>query len=399
MKTAIKYFIFFLCTAFWNATHAQLQTGAEQTETYLHLLKGKRVALAVNHTSVIADTHLADTLMASGIKLTALFAPEHGIRGNADAGETISNGRDIRTSLPIYSLYGAHKKPSQAQLGQVDIVVFDIQDVGARFYTYISTLYYIMQACAQYGKELIVLDRPNPCDYIAGPIREKKFKSFVGMLPIPILHGCTVGELALMINGEYWLGETLKCKLRVIPVKGWKHHQPYSLPIKPSPNLPDDKSIACYASLCPFEGTAVSVGRGTYHPFSIIGSPALKNQAKNLQSEFPETDTISFTPLPLEGWDKHPQHQGKTCYGISFTKDTPYGFTLRYIHGIYRMYVKQGLGSTFFSRTQTFDLLMGTDKVRKAMMQGIDYRKIEASWQKPLEAYRQARNKYLLYSE
>ena len=232
MKTAIKYLIFFLCLTLGKATYAQPRMGAEQTEVYLPLLKGKRVALVVNHTSVVAGTHLADTLMASGVKLTALFAPEHGIRGNADAGETVSNGRDIRTNLPIYSLYGTHKKPTNAQLEKTDIVVFDIQDVGARFYTYISTLYYVMQACAQYGKEVMVLDRPNPCDYIAGPIRERKFKSFVGMLPIPILHGCTVGELAQMINGEHWLGDSLKCKLQVVTVKDWKHHQPYSLPVK-----------------------------------------------------------------------------------------------------------------------------------------------------------------------
>lgn len=399
MKTAIKYLIFFLCLTLGKATYAQPRMGAEQTEVYLPLLKGKRVALVVNHTSVVAGTHLADTLMASGVKLTTLFAPEHGIRGNADAGETVSNGRDIRTNLPIYSLYGTHKKPTNAQLEKTDIVVFDIQDVGARFYTYISTLYYVMQACAQYGKEVMVLDRPNPCDYIAGPIRERRFKSFVGMLPIPILHGCTVGELAQMINGEHWLGDSLKCKLQVVTVKDWKHHQPYSLPIKPSPNLPDDKSIACYASLCPFEGTAVSVGRGTYHPFSRIGSPVLKNQSKTLLTAFPETDTISFTPIPLEGWDKHPMHHGKTCYGISFTKDTPCGFTLRYVCGIYKMYAKKGLGNTFFSRSQTFDLLMGTDKVRKSMMQGVDYREIEATWAKQLEAYRQIRLKYLLYSE
>lgn len=342
MKTAIKYLIFFLCLTLGKATYAQPSMGAEQTEIYLPLLKGKRVALVVNHTSVVAGTHLADTLMASGVKLTALLLRSMVFVVTPMPEKALAT---VATNVQIclYTLYGAHKKPTHAQLEKTDIVVFDIQDVGARFYTYISTLYYVMQACAQYGKEVIVLDRPNPCDYIAGPIRERKFKSFVGMLPIPILHGCTVGELAQMINGEHWLGDSLKCKLQVVTVKGWKHHQPYSLPIKPSPNLPDDKSIACYASLCPFEGTAVSVGRGTHHPFSRIGSPVLKNQTKALLSAFPETDTISFTPIPLEGWDKHPMHQGKTCYGISFTKVTPCGFTLRYVCGIYKMYAKKGL--------------------------------------------------------
>ena len=272
--------------------HAQIRMGAEQTEKLLPLLKGKRIALVVNHTSVVgqAQTHLLDTLLSLKVDVRKVFAPEHGFRGNADAGETVKNGRDTQSDKPILSLYGKNKKPTPAQLEDIDIVLFDIQDVGARFYTYISTMHYVMEACAENQKHFIVTDRPNPCDYIDGPIRESSKKSFVGMHPIPVLHGCTVGELAQMINGEGWLKDKLQCQLTVIPVEGWTHGQPYSVPIKPSPNLPNDQSIALYASLCPFEGTSISVGRGTRTPFQIIGSPDVP--------EYP----YSFTPQALEGF-------------------------------------------------------------------------------------------------
>lgn len=255
--------------------HATVRNGADQLENCFHCLK-KTGFSGSKPCFSLWETHLLDTL-ASQVKIVRVFAPEHGFRGDADAGEYIQNGKDSRTGVPILSLYGKNKKPLPSQLAGTDVVVFDIQDVGARFYTYISTLYYVMQACAENQKELIVLDRPNPCDYVDGPVREKAYKSFVGMLPIPLLHGCTLGEMAGMINGEGWLGKGLQCRLQVIRVEGWKHGQPYSLPVKPSPNLPNDLSIALYPSLCPFEGTSVSIGRGTTYPFQVIGSPALKD--------------------------------------------------------------------------------------------------------------------------
>ena len=354
------------------------------------------------------------------VKLIRIFAPEHGFRGTADAGETIRDGKDIRTGLPIISLYGKNKKPLPEQLQDLDVMVFDIQDVGARFYTYISTLYYVMQACAEQGKEVIVLDRPNPCDYVDGPVLRPNWKSFVGMLPVPVLHGCTVGELAQMINGEGWLGKNLSCQLTVIPVKGWKHGQPYSLPVKPSPNLPNDRAIALYPSLCPFEGTSVSIGRGTEYPFQVIGSP------------YTNAFSFQFTPRSLEGFDKNPLHKDRICYGVDFRdqtatpasgshtsrtttngtlpeeaeRDLPQGFSLKYILEFYRLYrAKAAKDKTFnaekefFTRPRWFDLLMGTDQVRRDILQGKTEKEIRQSWQPALEKYKDIRKKYLLYQE
>ena len=365
-----------------------LRTGAEQTEKLVPLLKGKRVALVVNQTSIVgkAQTHLLDTLLALGVDVKKVFAPEHGFRGNADAGETVRNGRDMKSGLPILSLYGKNKKPSAEQLADIDMVVFDIQDVGARFYTYISTMHYVMEACAENGKTLVVTDRPNPCDYVDGPIREAGKKSFVGMHAIPVLHGCTVGELAQMINGEGWLEKGLKCKLTIIPIEGWKHGQPYSLPVKPSPNLPNDQAIALYASLCPFEGTSVSVGRGTYMPFQVIGSPFIKG--------FPYT----FTPQSLEGFDKNPLHKGKACNGFDLrNEEAPKGFSLKYVISLYKAYQEQGKAGEFFSRASWFDQLMGTSTVRQQIMAGKSEDEIRSNWQDELNRYREMRQKYVLY--
>ena len=365
-----------------------IRTGAERTEKLLPLLKGKRVALVVNQTSIVgpAQTHLLDTLLALDVNVKKVFAPEHGFRGNADAGETVKNGHDTQSGLPILSLYGKNKKPSSAQLADIDVVLFDIQDVGARFYTYISTMHYVMEACAENNKSFIVADRPNPCGYVDGPIREAGKKSFVGMHPIPVLHGCTVGELAQMINGESWLQGGIQCKLTVIPMEGWQHGQPYSLPVKPSPNLPNDQAIALYPSLCPFEGTSVSIGRGTYMPFQIIGSPYTKGHA------------YSFTPRPLEGFDKNPLHKNLTCYGIDLRNaEAPQGFSLKYIIEFYQAYQKANKAEEFFTRASWFDLLMGTSSVRQAIIEGKDEATIRASWQKELNIYREMRKKYLLY--
>lgn len=368
--------------------HAQVRMGAEQMEKLLPLLEGKRIALVVNHTSVVgrSHTHLLDTLLSLKVDVRKVFAPEHGFRGNADAGETVKNGRDTKSGKPILSLYGKNKKPTPAQLEDIDLVLFDIQDVGARFYTYISTMHYVMEACAENKKSFIVTDRPNPCDYIDGPVREASKKCFVGMHPIPVLHGCTVGELAQMINGEGWLKDGLRCELTVIPVEGWKHGQPYSLPIKPSPNLPNDQSIALYASLCPFEGTSVSVGRGTHTPFQIIGSPEI------------QTYPYTFTPQALEGFDKNPLHKGKACSGLDLRYiQTPKGFSLKYVIEFYQAYRKAGKADRFFTRASWFDLLLGTSSVREAIINGKNETSIRSIWQSSLDNYKIIRQRYLLY--
>lgn len=420
----MKYITLFLCELliFLSpvlAVNPQIRNGADQLDILLPLLKNKRTGLVINQTSRCGTTPLPDALNTQ-VKLIRIFAPEHGFRGTADAGETIRDGKDIRTGLPIISLYGKNKKPLPEQLQDLDVMVFDIQDVGARFYTYISTLYYVMQACAEQGKEVIVLDRPNPCDYIDGPVLRPNWKSFVGMLPVPVLHGCTVGELAQMINGEGWLGKNLSCQLTVIPVKGWKHGQPYSLPVKPSPNLPNDRAIALYPSLCPFEGTSVSIGRGTEYPFQVIGSP------------YTNAFSFQFTPRSLEGFDKNPLHKDRICYGVDFRdqtatpasgahtsrtttngtlpeeaeRDLPQGFSLKYILEFYRLYrAKAAKDKTFnaekkfFTRPRWFDLLMGTDQVRRDILQGKTEKEIRQSWQPALEKYKDIRKKYLLYQE
>lgn len=355
-------------------------------EEYLPLLMGKRVGMVVNQTSVVGSNqvHLLDTLLHSGIQVAKVFAPEHGFRGNEDAGATVKSGRDSRTGIPIVSLYGSNKKPTPAQLNDIDIIVFDIQDVGARFYTYISTLFYVMEACAENQKELIVLDRPNPCDYVDGPVLQPSYKSFVGMLPIPILHGCTVGELARMIQGEHWIKTTsLPCPLTVIPATGWQHGQPYPLPIKPSPNLPNDQTIRLYASLCPFEATRVSIGRGTTFPFQVAGAPEKKY------------GSFRFTPRPLPGYDTNPLNKGVCCYGEDLRDSTQIeGFTLRVF---LRFYNRSGKSPSFFSRPRWFDLLMGTDRVRKAILNGATEKEIKESWKNELQDYKAMRQKYLLY--
>ena len=388
MVQRIKILLIILCTCLAYGQAQTLRTGAEQTETLLPLLEGKRVALGENQTSIVRKnaTHLLDTLLALDIQVKKVFAPEHGFRGNADAGETVKNGRDVKSGLPILSLYGKNKKPSAEQLADIDVVLFDIQDVGARFYTYISTMHYVMEACAEQKKPFIVTDRPNPCDYVDGPIREASKKSFVGMHAIPVLHGCTVGELAQMINGEKWLKGGLQCQLTVIPGEGWTHGQAYSLPVKPSPNLPNDQSIALYASLCGFEGTTVSVGRGTYMPFQIIGSPHVKGF------------DYQFTPRSLEGFDKNPLHKDKACYGLDLRSvQAPEGLSLSYVITFYQAYKQAGKADLFFSRASWFDLLMGTSSVRQGIIEGKDEATIRASWQKELDAYKQMRQRYLIY--
>ena len=387
----MKYITLFICWLAVLQATAQVKNGADRLEELFPLLENKRISLVVNQTSLVQNVHLLDTLYNKGVHITQVFAPEHGFRGDADAGEFIKNGKDYRTQVPIISLYGKNKKPQPSQLQQTDIMIFDIQDVGARFYTYISTMFYVMQACAENNKELIILDRPNPCDYVDGPVLDMKYKSFVGILPIPILHGCTIGELAQMINGEGWLGNNLQCPLKVITIEDWKHGQPYSLPVKPSPNLPNDQAIALYPSLCPFEGTSVSVGRGTDFPFQIIGSPTTKNLK------------FRFMPYSMKGSDKHPLHQDTYCYGLNLSseKNIPKGFSLQYVIQFYNYFqnLTKHAEKEFFTRPHWFDLLMGTNQVRLDILKDKSEEQIRSAWQKKLNQYKEIRKKYLLYED
>jgi uncharacterized protein YbbC (DUF1343 family) len=360
-----------------------LLTGAEQTELYLKHLQGKRVALVVNQTSIVGETHLVDTLLSHGVQIVTIFAPEHGFRGEADAGAYVKDAKDTKTGLPIVSLYGKNKKPSAEQLQGIDVLVFDIQDVGARFYTYISTMHYVMEAAAEQKKEVLILDRPNPNGhYVDGPVLEPEHKSFVGIHPIPIVHGLTVGELANMINGEKWLEGQRQAKITVIPVDNYTHNTPYSLPVKPSPNLPNQQAIMLYPSLCFFEGTNVSVGRGTPTPFQVIGSPFYKFKA------------FSFTPQPTPG-AMEPPYKGQTCYGKDLTDPTTaQPFTLAYLIDFYKNSTEQ---DKFFNNF--FEKLAGTSELRKQIIAGKTEAEIRASWEPALANYKTLRKKYLLYPD
>lgn len=366
-------------------------TGAERTAQYLPLLKDKRVAVVANQTTVIGKTHLVDSLLSLKVNVVKVFAPEHGFRGDAEAGATIKDGKDVKTGLPLISLYGKNKKPAADMLTDVDVLLFDIQDVGARFYTYISTMHYVMEAAAENNKEVLILDRPNPNGfYVDGPVLDLKYQSFVGMHPIPIVHGCTVGELAGMIQGEGWLKDGKKCKLTVISCENYKHADLYNLPIKPSPNLPNMSSVYLYPSLCWFEGTTVSVGRGTDLPFQCIGYPG------NPSGKF------EFTPKDIPSIATDPPHKGKLCTGHNLHE-----FGSFYITSSRQLYLDWTVGlyevctdkSTFFNANLFFDKLAGTDKVRKQIIAGATQEQLRQSWQEELAAYKKMRAKYLLYTD
>lgn len=362
-----------------------LVLGAEQFSEYSYLLKGKKVGILANQTSFLPkeNQHLVDFLISKKIEVKKVFAPEHGFRGTADAGEHVKDGIDAKTGVPLISLYGNNKKPSQQQLNGLDIVIFDIQDVGARFYTYISTLHYIMEACAEAGIPVLVLDRPNPNGhYIDGPILEKEHKSFVGMHPIPIVHGMTIGEYAQMINGEDWLEKKLKCELKIIPMKNYDHTTPYSLPIKPSPNLPNDKSINLYPSLCFFEGTFINAGRGTEMQFQVFGAPSLPIE------EYP----FSYTPVSNEG-AKDPKFKNQLCHGKDLRKEA----TLQNINlkWLIEAYNASGRKKDFFN--SFFIKLAGTQNLQNQIEQGISEETIRDSWKEGLENFSKTREKYLLY--
>lgn len=394
----IRLFLSLLIFSCLACTEAQeLQLGAERMEAYLPLLEGKRVALVVNQTSTIGSTHLVDTLISIGVNVVKVMAPEHGFRGEAPDGEKVNDSKDTKTGIQIVSIYGSTKKPSPEMLTDVDVLIFDIQDVGVRFYTFISTMHYVMEAAAENNKQVIVLDRPNPNGmYIDGPVKADDVNSFVAMHPIPIVHGLTVGELAMMINGENWLkpervssknnpkvsGRNPKCDLTVIAMKGWDHSQTYSLPIKPSPNLPNDNAIALYPSLGLFEGTVVSVGRGTNHPFEVIGHPDYT------------LGSYSFTPQPNEG-SKYPPLEGQECFGQSFLgTEAPRELTLKYLLA-YHQELKDD--TTFFS--DYIDLLSGTKDFRQQVEAGMTELEIRATWQPKLDAYKAMRKQYLMYKD
>lgn len=359
--------------------------GAEQFDLYSELLKTKNVGVVANQTSYleIEKQHLVDYLVSKEISLKKVFAPEHGFRGTADAGEHVKDGIDSKTGISIISLYGNNKKPSQEQLKGIDVMIFDIQDVGARFYTYISTLHYVMEACAEAGIAVIVFDRPNPNGhYIDGPIMEKEYQSFVGMHPIPVVHGMTIGEYAKMINGEGWLKNKMKCEISVIEMKNYTHETPYSLPIKPSPNLPNDKAINLYPSLCFFEGTFINAGRGTEMQFQVFGAPSLPI------SEF----SFTYTPQPNEG-AKEPKFKGQLCHG----KDLRQEPRLNHINleWLIETYNANGKKKDFFN--SFFVKLAGTKKLQQQIEQGISAKTIRDSWKEGLENFEKIRKKYLIY--
>ncbi|MBL4905802.1 MAG: DUF1343 domain-containing protein [Flavobacteriaceae bacterium] len=365
--------------------------GANQMEKYLDLLKGKNIAVVANNTSVIFKNdkaksnyqHLVDSLLSLKINITKVFAPEHGFRGVADAGEIISDSRDSITNLPVISLYGKNRKPSPSNLENIDLVVFDIQDVGVRFYTYLSTLHYVMEACAENGIPVIVLDRPNPNGhYIDGPVVLEEHKSFVGMHPVPIVYGMTIGEYAKMINGEKWLKDGIQCNLTVIPLKNYTYNSTYSLPLRPSPNLPNDKSINLYASLCMFEGTNVSVGRGTEMQFQIFGSPYLPSDSYN----------FTFTPQPNFG-SKTPKHMNRECYGLDLSKtENLSSLNFSWLIDAYNSSAEK---DKFFNGS--FNRLAGTPKLKEQIEQGLTFKEIKATWQKDLMDFKEIRERYLIY--
>lgn len=369
---------------------AEVQPGAWQTETYLPKWQGKRLAFVVNQTSTIGATHLVDTLLSQGVEIVKIFAPEHGFRGMADAGEQVADGKDKRTGVPVFSLYGKKKKPSAEDLANVDAVVFDIQDVGARFYTYISSMHYIMEACAENGKEFWVLDRPNPNGhYVDGPVLEKAFSSFVGMHPIPVVHGMTIGEYAQMINGEKWLKDGLQCPLQVIKCKDYTHRSTYSVPIKPSPNLPNDRSIYLYPSICFFEGTTASAGRGTLKQFQIYGHP-----------DYPGGD-FSFTPESRLG-AKYPKHENKLCRGYDLSTLSPATIrsearlNLSYLLNYYKTFPTN---KPFFLKNNFIHKLAGNDVLKQQIEKGLSEAEIRASWEPQLSTYKTMRKQYLLYED
>lgn len=378
-----------------TTTKTQIITGADQISAYLPLLKGKRVGMLVNQTSIIGTKASVDSLLSLGVNIVKVFGPEHGFRGNASAGAKVNNEVDQKTGIPIISLYGKIKRPTQEHLADVDVMIFDIQDVGARFYTYINTLAHVMESCAEFDKELIILDRPNPNGFlIDGPILEDHLHSGIGMFPIPIAHGVTIAEFAQMINGEGWLPNKLKCKLKIIKIANYNHEMAYELPVFPSPNLNSQQSILLYPSTCLFEGTILSQGRGTYIPFTVLGAPALKGKYD-----------FTFKPVSIQGMSETPLHQNEDCYGLDLRKYDTNIFkktkqiNLSWMMELYKAYPYK---DKFFDRTQSkqmnnINILAGTEKFKQQIMDGVSEEEIRKSWEPGLSNYKIMRKKYLIY--
>ncbi len=399
MKKLYSFIAFIFLLLCFNISFPQnIKLGAERVEEYLHLLKGKKVGVVANQTSLIGKTHLVDFLLSLGVNLRAIYCPEHGFRGEAEAGAMINSSIDEKTNLPIVSLYGNNKKPKQEEFEKNEIIIFDLQDVGCRFYTYISTLHYVMEAAAESNIPIIVLDRPNPnASFVDGAVlKDVSLVSFVGMHPVPIVYGMTIGEYAKMINGECWIGTSnkrvigekgkLECDLTIIPLENYNHNTPYSLPVSPSPNLKTDNAISLYPSICWFEGTPISVGRGTDTPFEIIGFPNYK--AKN----FKANEVISFTPRVIKGVSDNPPYKNQACRGLKLKYNNNKAIDLSYLIEMYASYPHK---EKFFQ--PFFDKLAGTKELKEQIRQNLSPEEIKQTWAKDLEEFKKIREKYLIY--
>lgn len=390
-----KVALMFAVVLLTGYSQAQFRTGAEQTEKYLPYLKGKRIGMVVNPTSTIGSKSSVDSLFTLGINIVKVFGPEHGFRGDVGAGVHVGDTKDPATGINVISLYGKNNKPTKEMLEDVDLMVFDIQDVGARYYTYLATMHRVMEACAENGKELLILDRPNPNGYfVDGPVLNMELKSGIGMHPVPVAHGMTVAEYAQMINGEKWLANGVKCKIKIIPLAGYTHDMPYVLPVAPSPNLNTHASILLYPSVCLFEGTIISQGRGTRFPFTVLGNPDLKGKY-----------SFSFTPESIKGMSETPLFMGQECYGIDLRlvdlEKLRAGKELN-LAWLIEMYNNYPYKEKFFDFKQSkeignFDKLAGTRELKEQIIAGLSEDKIRASWQPKLDQFKKMRTKYLIY--
>ena len=396
MNKALAIILLTCCSFSFAQTKTQpIITGADQTEHYLGELSNKKVGMVINATSIIGKQLSVDSLKKLGIRIEKIFAPEHGFRGNYSNGAKVENGLDPETGIPVISLYGKHLKPTPEDLAGLDILVFDIQDVGARFYTYISTLHYVMEACAENNLKLLILDRPNPNGfYVDGPVLEDQFKSFIGMHPVPIVHGMTIGEYAQMINGEGWLANQAQCPIKIVKVANYTHQSVYTLPVKPSPNLNTQQAIYLYPSLCLFEGTVISQGRGTQFPFQVLGNPELKGKYD-----------FQFKPIAIPGMSENPLHRNEVCYGIDLRKypiskiRKSEQLNLKWLIELYKVYPAK---ASFFDYKQhpqmgNFDKLAGTSSLREQIIAGKSEEEIRLSWEPALSQYKLMRKNYLLY--
>jgi len=378
-----------------DPVNGSIKTGAEQTDKYLPYLKGKRVAIMANPTTIIGKTHLVDSLKTLGVNIVKVFGPEHGFRGNASAGAHVADETDPATGIPVISLYGKKNKPTREDLADVDVLIYDLQDVGCRFYTNINALAMLMDACHENGKEMLILDRPNPNGYfVDGPVLDMKYKSGIGMFPIPIAHGLTVGEFAQMLNGEGWLPGKVKCTIRIIPVANYTHDMAYTLPVKPSPNLNTQQAIMLYPSTCLFEGIYLNHGRGTYFPFTIIGSPELKGKYE-----------FSFTPTGIKGMAETPLFIDQVCYGLDLRNvdieqlRKSKQININWIIELYKAhpYKEKFFDSKLSNQMGTIEKLVGSGLFRQQIIDGKSEKEIRDSWEPGLSDYKQMRKKYLLY--